>query len=270
MTKAFLIDIDKCCGCHNCQVACKDEYCSQPWLPYSDAQPETGSFWCRVDEKERGQAPVVTVTYTPTMCAHCADAPCAAVCPAGAFATREDGLVLLDSAKCTGCGACIEACPIGAIYANGEKKISQKCTGCAHLLDDGWTVPRCVDVCALDALQFGEETELDLDGAECLPGLEGCGARVWYKNLPKRFAAGCVYDPVVNDVIIGAKVTLAGADGAVVATQLTDEFGDWKFNQIAPAAYHVTVEAEGYQALELDVDVTDIDRFTGDRPMARA
>lgn len=40
MSKAFLIDYNKCNGCYSCQIACKDEFCDQAWLPYSEAQPE--------------------------------------------------------------------------------------------------------------------------------------------------------------------------------------------------------------------------------------
>jgi Fe-S-cluster-containing dehydrogenase component len=270
MTKAFLVDLARCVGCHNCQVACKDEFCGQPWLPYSEAQPETGSFWMRVDEYERGQVPVVRVAYTPMLCNHCDAAPCAEVCPSGAFARRDDGLLLIDPAACTGCKACVDACPTHAIYFNDEKGVAQKCTGCAHLLDDGWTVPRCVDVCSTEALTFGEEDELDLEGARPLDQTAGFGAHVYYKHPYKRFVAGCVYDPKRGDVVIGATVTLSTPEGEAVAVQETDEFGDWKFDHIEPAGYHISVNADGYQPIELDADVTEKDLFTGDRPMVSA
>lgn len=267
MSKAFLIDIEKCSGCHNCQIACKDEFCSQPWLPYSESQPETGSFWCRVDEKERGQVPVVTVTYTPMLCSHCVDAPCVEVCPISAFTRRDDGLLLIDPAVCDGCGLCIEACPTRSIYMNKELSIAQKCTGCAHLLDDGWTVPRCVDVCSVDALLFGEEDKLDLEGAIVLDHLGGYGAKVYYKNLPKRFIAGCVYDPAINDVIIGAQVSLITPSEGVLMVVQSDDFGDWKFKQVEPGAYTVRVEADEYEPFTISADVTEQDRFTGDHEM---
>lgn len=270
MAKTFLIDVARCNGCHNCQIACKDEHCGHVWLPYAQAQPEIGQFWMKVNEKERGQVPVVRVSYTPTICAHCADAPCAKACPSGAFQRRDDGLLLIDPETCTGCGSCVQACPVGAVYFNDELGIAQKCTGCAHLLDDGWTVPRCVDSCATGALQFGDEAELDLEGAAPLPGLEGAGARAYYRNLPKRFAAGCVYDADANDVIIGATVELLDAAGAVVAQMETDEFGDWEFDQIEPGAYTVVVRAEGYPEARVAADVTEKDLFTGDLGVRKA
>ncbi|MBO6010468.1 MAG: 4Fe-4S binding protein [Oscillospiraceae bacterium] len=31
--KAFVIDVSKCNGCHNCQLACKDEFVGNDWPP---------------------------------------------------------------------------------------------------------------------------------------------------------------------------------------------------------------------------------------------
>ena len=72
---------------------------------------------------------------------------------------REDGLVIIDPVKCTGCKNCVDACPYGVIYFNDGLNIAQKCTGCAHLLDSGWKEPRCVDACPTLALKFMEESE---------------------------------------------------------------------------------------------------------------
>ena len=68
-----------------------------------------------------------------------------------------DGMVLVDKEKCDACRQCLDACPYGVIYFNYDLNIAQKCTWCAHLLDQGWKVPRCVDNCPTQALQFGEE-----------------------------------------------------------------------------------------------------------------
>ena len=48
--KAVVIDIHKCNGCYNCQVACKDEHVGNDWAPYARPQPEIGQFWCKVKE----------------------------------------------------------------------------------------------------------------------------------------------------------------------------------------------------------------------------
>lgn len=266
MSKAFLIDVAKCSGCHGCQVSCKDEHCEQSWLPYAEAQPLTGSFWCKVEEKERGKTPVVTVSYKPVICNHCEDCALLAIGDDAVY-QREDGLVIIDPTKAKGRRDLVDACPLGVVYWNEALELPQKCTGCAHLLDDGWSVPRCVDSCAHKAIKFGEVEDLNLDSAEFLPQVEALGPRVYYKNLQKRFAAGCVYDADVNDIIEGADVALVSKDGSVVASMKSDYLGDWKFDQIEAASYNVSIQAEGYESLDLAVDVTTEDKFIGDFAM---
>jgi Fe-S-cluster-containing dehydrogenase component len=63
--------------------------------------------------------------------------------------------------KCDGCGKCMQACPYDAIYFNEDLKVCQKCTGCAHLLDNGFELPRCVEACPTEAMQFGEECDME-------------------------------------------------------------------------------------------------------------
>lgn len=264
--KAFVIDIARCNGCFNCQVACKDEHCGADWSPIAKPQPLTGQFWMKVTEKVRGQVPVVHVAYYPFLCAHCDDAPCAAVCPADAFKRRDDGLLILDGDACIGCGACIAACPSGAIYANEELGISQKCTGCAHLLDEGWKVPRCVDACATEALKFGEEEELaDLIAeSEPWPGLAGNKVHVFYRNLPKRFVGVSVIDFEDDEVVIGAHCSMIASDGTVAHQGLTDDFGDYFHDGFEPGVYTLHIEKDGFEPLDLEVDLTEIDVSVGD------
>ena len=146
--KTFVLDLDICNGCYCCQIACKDEHVGNDWMPYARPQPDTGQFWIRLKESTRGTVPKVRVSYFPQMCMHCEDAACIKVCEPGAIYRRPDGLVIVDPDKCTGCKLCTDACPHDALFFNEDLNIAQKCTGCAHLLDDGWDVPRCVDACA--------------------------------------------------------------------------------------------------------------------------
>jgi ferredoxin len=57
----------------------------------------------------------------------------------------ERQLVWIDEGRCTGCGACVEICPAGAIALAHEKAQVDEalCTGC-HA---------CVDVCPQEAIQ---------------------------------------------------------------------------------------------------------------------
>lgn len=271
MAKVFLIDLTHCNGCYGCQIACKDEHCEQAWLPYAAAQPLTGQFWMRVDEKDRGQVPWVKVAYIPTLCAHCSDAPCANACKEAAFKRRDDGLLLIDPAMCNGCGDCVSACPQGSISLNVEQKIAQKCSGCAHLLDNGWNKPRCADACPHEAIQYKEEAEFGelLSKAETLEGVSAFGSKVYYLGLPKRFVAGSVIDFDADEVLIGAHVTLQGMDGSTVEIDSND-LGDFIVDGLAPALYQITIAAAGYASLELKADLCERDLSLGDLGLVKA
>ena len=257
MAKVFVFDYESCNGCYNCQLACKDEHCEQAWMPYAKEQPLTGQFWCKLNERVRGQVPVVKVSYQPVLCNHCVDAPCIAA-GNGAVYRRDDGLVIIDPDKAVGMKELADSCPIGAIYYNEALDLPQKCTGCAHLLDNGWEVPRCVDACPHEALRYVEESEVDLTNAQTLDELEGCGPRMYYLNTPKRFIAGTVVDVAADEVVIGADVTVTSSTG-VKLTLVTDDFGDFWFKKLDPDVYTLSVNG-----LELEVDIRDEDKCVGD------
>lgn len=246
--KVFVMDDSLCVGCYSCQIACKDEHVGNDWSPYAKPQPDTGQFWMRITEAERGSIPQVMVSYTHVPCQHCDgdNVSCMKACPVqGAIYRRPDGLILIDPNKCTGCRKCADACPYDAIFINQDLNIAQKCTGCAHLLDQGWKVPRCVDNCPTKALQFGEESEFTAvtAKAETLHPEYGLKTRVRYLNLPKTFVAGCVYDPAKKEVIEGAVCTLTG--GGVTLTQNTSAWGDFWFENVKAGTYSLKIEAGG-------------------------
>ena len=248
MAKVFVIDVARCSGCYNCQLACKDEHVGNDWTPYAKPQPEIGQFWCKVEENVCGTLPKVKIHYIPKLCNHCTKAACLEACPHEAIYRREqDGLILIDPEKCQGCKSCQEACPYGVIYFNEELKISQKCTGCAHLLDNGRSRPRCADVCPTQALKFGEEEELKdlIEGAEVLKAETGLGPKVYYRNIPGKFIAGTVYDPVEKDVIEGARCLLSC--GPKTWDIVTDDFGDFWFKDLPVGTFDLTISAPGYE-----------------------
>ena len=245
--KAFLIDLNKCVGCYDCQIGCKDEHCGNDWSPYAKPQPDTGQFWMHLLEEEHGARPHVKVSYIPVMCQHCENPACAAVCDQDALVTRDDGLVLLLPEKCNGCGKCVDACPYGAIFMNQELGIAQKCTGCAHLIDRGFPIdhPRCVDNCHMDVIQYGEETELDLADTETLHPEYGLKTRVYYRGLPKRFIAGKVYDPETEEVVIGAIVTAKSTEEGATFSARTDAFGDFWLRQLPETDFELSIHGGG-------------------------
>ena len=174
--KCFIIDLRLCMGCHNCQIACKDEHCDNDWSPYAKPQPMGGQFWLKIDQTVRGTVPKVKVSYLPKFCMHCDDAPCMLSCDVkGAIYERDDGLVIIDPEKCTGCGDCIDSCPYHVIYFNEKYNIAQKCTGCTL----------CAKACPTAAIS-GERKQLHvLDQETCIR----CG----------KCYTSCRFDAIIKD-----------------------------------------------------------------------
>lgn len=160
------VDLDRCVGCYSCAMACKAENATS-----------SGVWWNKVVAKEEGDYPKVKLTFQPTACMHCDNAPCVAVCPVGATYKRADGIVMQDKDKCIGCQMCIAACPYGVrTYVEEQKsyypgyapsaqeqyaatrhkpKTVEKCTFCAPLVDVGME-PACVQACPASARIFGD------------------------------------------------------------------------------------------------------------------
>jgi Fe-S-cluster-containing dehydrogenase component len=269
MSKVFVIDVARCSGCHNCQLACKDEHVGNDWTPYAKPQPKIGQFWIRVQENLCGSIPKVKINYRPLLCNHCRNASCISACPVDAIYRREDGIVIINPDTCTGCRACESACPYEVIYFNEELSIAQKCTGCAHLLDNGAKTTRCADVCPTGALKFGDEEDLkdDIAGAVVLKPEEGLKPRVYYRNIPGKFIAGTVYDPKEKEIIEGAKCHLTA--GPRVWDVLTDDFGDFWFKDLPVGTYELTISAPGFQQKCFSGLRTDKDLNLGDIPLER-
>ena len=79
--------------------------------------------------------------------------PCVEACPVGAISKREaDGVVLVDRALCTGCRACLDACPF-EVPQFGADGLMQKCDLCAGEASDALRrTPPCVGTCPTGAL----------------------------------------------------------------------------------------------------------------------
>lgn len=175
------IDLERCIGCWGCTVACKQKNFLPP-----------GIFWNRLIITESGRYPVVSKRVFPVLCNHCEDAACVKACPSGASYRRDDGIVLIDYDKCTGCRACVIACPyqhrtfftgrkkeyfpgqgltpyekLGQKLSPLQKGTVVKCTLCIDRIEEGINkglkpgkdreaTPVCVNACATKARIFGD------------------------------------------------------------------------------------------------------------------
>ncbi len=158
----FYFDSDRCVQCHACEVACKS------WN-----ELELGTKWRRVADIWAGQFPNVTNKTVSISCMHCGRPACVDACPVKALSKRsEDGIVVVDQAKCTGCRSCAAACPF-QIPQYGQTGKMQKCNFCIPRLEQG-KQPSCVATCPGEALRCGNLHDLlagsKRKSAERLPG----------------------------------------------------------------------------------------------------
>lgn len=255
---AIAIDVNKCVGCYNCFLTCRDEFAGNNYPGYSAPQPMSGGNWITIKEIERGSFPHVKVNYVPLTCSHCDSANCVKLDQTGAVYRRPDGIVMIDPEKAKGNKAIVNTCPYRRIEWNEELQLPQKCTMCAHLLDKGEREPRCVETCPSGALVFGDlddpESEISKlyasgNYAPLNPDFD-MGEKVLYKDVPKKFVAGTVIYSDIDEVASGAKVTLTGPDGEM--TTVANGFGDFEFEGLPDnVTYTVQIEAPGYQKVTL-------------------
>jgi anaerobic dimethyl sulfoxide reductase subunit B (iron-sulfur subunit) len=149
MTKVgFYFDKNRCIKCHACEVACK------AWN-----NVEIGPRWRTVVKVGSGTYPNVRQINVSLACMHCGNAPCIDACPVRAISKEMlDGRVVVDQAKCIGCGFCIWACPFNAPQIGKDGKM-QKCHFCK---DRPLGMPRaCEEICPTKAIRSGTMEELN-------------------------------------------------------------------------------------------------------------
>jgi Fe-S-cluster-containing dehydrogenase component len=260
--------VAKCENCNNCFLSCKDEHVDNDWPGYAAPMATQGPSWISIGVNERGQYPLIDVAYLPTPCMHCGDAPCLKADRNGSVSRRADGIVILDPVKAKGQKHLVEACPYGSIVWNEEADLPQKCTFCAHLLDQGWEKTRCVQSCPTGALTIRHCEPLDMGkevAADTLETIRPEGKthpRIYYKNLYRFthcFIAGsvAVKKSGLDECAAGAKVRLLDQANREIAFATADAYGDFKFDRLAPESgmYTLVIALEGYQEKKLTVDL---------------
>ncbi|MEA1958334.1 MAG: 4Fe-4S dicluster domain-containing protein [Chloroflexota bacterium] len=188
----MVIDLDKCTGCQECTVACKEEN-NVPYGSPEEQERRQDPFWHKVIAASEGEYPSVNIEMVPMPCMHCDNPACVQVCPAIATYRRDDGIVMQNYRRCIGCKYCMVACPYGARAYNYKEQeeheyhridppptrdvigswpfpyrthgMVEKCTFCFHRIDAGLkegkqigveVVPACVEACPAKARAFGD------------------------------------------------------------------------------------------------------------------
>jgi Fe-S-cluster-containing dehydrogenase component/formate-dependent nitrite reductase membrane component NrfD len=144
MRYGFVIDQNRCIGCHACTVACKEEHniavgVNRTWVKYI----------------EKGRYPDTRRHFAVLRCNHCDDAPCIEICPTVALFRRADGIVDFDHERCIGCKSCMQACPYDALYIDPDRNTAAKCNFDASRIDLGYK-PACEVVCPTQAILSGD------------------------------------------------------------------------------------------------------------------
>jgi len=125
------IQAEKCTGCRICENFCSFHHEGAIW-------PERSRIAIAAQSDEG--------PFTPNVCRQCDDAPCAAACPTDAISLDEHTVAwVVDAEECIGCGACVEACPYGAILVDEELGVALKCDLCGG-------EPECAAMCPSGAI----------------------------------------------------------------------------------------------------------------------
>ena len=200
----MIIDLKKCIGCGACAMSCRQTRGTPAGIVFS-----------RVLKYETGRYPHARLHALPTLCMHCAAAPCLRACPTGATCRDQDGSVQINSDSCIGCRACMQACPYEArqfLWAvnnywpdeaatpyekharkNFELGTVVKCDFCRARRAES-REPGCVEACPTGARAFGDLDNpvsevarlAGQDDASQMQADLGTDPSVWYRFLPKR------------------------------------------------------------------------------------
>lgn len=184
---AMLIDLRRCIGCQACTVACHLENDA----PLGKFRTIVSQY--EVDDPVTGD---MSTFFLPRLCNHCDEPPCVPVCPVQATWQQNDGIVVVDSGRCVGCGYCVQACPYDARFINERTQTADKCTFCAHRLEAG-LLPACVESCVGGARIIGDLNDANSvisrmidehrDELKVLQPEKGTRPHVFYLGMDDRF-----------------------------------------------------------------------------------
>ena len=209
----MVIDVGACIGCRTCQWACKEEnnipdVVAPPWIEIFEMKSDVPvNGHASIEDLKSGATTSYTESpregrwYLPVHCHHCENPPCVKVCPVGATYKDRDGLVLMRYDRCIGCRLCVAACPYSARRFNWLEteipedqvnplvpvrpiSVVEKCTFCVHRVRRG-RLPRCVEVCPVQAKHFGNLHDPDSEVSRLLRSTQSFQLLVELNSHPK-------------------------------------------------------------------------------------
>lgn len=164
-----LVDTTVCVGCRNCEWSCKTAHD----LPAGNIESYEDRKILETKRRPDDTALTVVNEYSAgknsnlpvdvkVQCMHCDHPACVSACIVGAFNKHENGTVTWDTDMCIGCRYCMAACPFQVPAFEYNKALNpriMKCDFCYDRTKEG-KVPACVSICPVEALTYGNRTEL--------------------------------------------------------------------------------------------------------------
>ena len=134
--KALKFHIEKCTGCHQCELSCSGMNAGI----FNQELSRIRIFLL----KDAGK-------NVPYACLQCDEAWCMHACPVQAITRNpETGAKVLNDAHCVGCKVCTIACPYGTVVYQPSTGKVVKCDLC----DGDEMGPACVASCPTSAIEF--------------------------------------------------------------------------------------------------------------------
>jgi Fe-S-cluster-containing dehydrogenase component len=204
----LVLDLDTCIRCGHCSVACASLHGTSRLarqgeiILVRDGDGATG----RAGEGGQG---LPRSLLLPSSCQHCEEPACMIDCPTGAIGKDPEGEVFIREELCTGCGACVKACPWDNVElaprpaeaprprGGAFPLVAVKCDLCA-----GYDGAACVRACPVEALARVDPKE-ELDDVRALLGGPTRPTRERRTIAPSSFA--------LAGFVLGASLGAAGA-----------------------------------------------------------